>query len=153
MGTTKVIVGIGVPGCGKTTYLKPLAERIGIEYINPDDIRQELTGDASNHSHEEQVWSAVHSRVIGALKRNGAVVDATYTKVKDRRQLIELCRKNGANEIIAYWFKLPLSLCLERNSKRQRIVPESAIVRMHNRLALHPPELHEGFDQIIEINQ
>jgi predicted kinase len=62
-----------------------------------------------------------------ALQDRGAIVDATYTKLKDRRQLIKLCRHNGNPEIIAYWFNLPLEICLERNAQRQRVVPEQAV--------------------------
>lgn len=148
----KVIVGIGVPGCGKTTYLKPLAKELSLKYINPDDIREEITGDATNHSKELEVWNLVHSRLIEALKNRGAIVDATFTKIKDRRQLINLCRQNGATEIIAYWFNLPLETCIERNNNRQRAVPEIAIKKMHNRLNLNPPTTDEGFDKIVLIN-
>lgn len=148
----KVIVGVGVPGCGKTTYLKPLARELSMEYINPDDIRQELTGDAADHSREVQVWKTVHSRLIEALKNRGAIVDATYTKVKDRRQLIELCRQNGGKEVIAYWFNVPLKTCIERNAKRQRIVPEHVVIKMYNRLKLNPPTKQEGFNEVFEIN-
>jgi predicted kinase len=148
----KVIVGVGVPGCGKTTYLKPLARESGMEYINPDDIRQELTGSASDHSREVEVWNLVHSRLIESLKNSGAVVDATNTKVKDRRQLIELCEQKGVKEVIAYWFNLPLKVCIERNAKRQRIVPEHAVMKMHNRLKMNPPSIEEGFSEIRQIN-
>ena len=147
----KVIVGIGVPGCGKTTFLKPLSKKLALDYINPDDIRLEVTGDASDHSKELTVWEIVHTRLIEALKNSGAIVDATYTKIKDRRQLVEICKRNGAEEIIAYWFNPPLKTCLERNAKRQRTVPESAILKMHNRLKANPPTKKEGFSDVIEI--
>jgi predicted kinase len=148
----KVIVGVGVPGCGKTTYLKPLAKDLGLEYINPDDIRQELTGNAADHSKEVQVWDTVHARLIEALKNKGAVVDATYTKVKDRLKLIEVCRQNSAKKIIAYWVNLPVETCMERNAMRERIVPKDVIIKMHNRLKLNPPTTDEGFDEVVEIN-
>jgi len=35
----KVIMGIGIPGSGKTTILKEFADKNGYEYICPDDIR------------------------------------------------------------------------------------------------------------------
>lgn len=124
-----------------------------MEYINPDDIRQELTGDATNHTNEVQVWETVHSRLIETLMNNmGVIVDATYSKIRDRRKLIELCKQNGAKEIIGYWFNPPLETCIIRNAKRQRVVPEDVIVKMHNRLKLHPPTKQEGFSEIIEIN-
>lgn len=145
----KVIVGIGVPGCGKTTYLKPLANELDLMYLNPDDIREEITGDATNHSRESEVWKTVHARLIEAIKKQGAVLDATYTKIKDRRQLVAFCKQHGAEQVYAYWFKFPLELCIERNNSRNRTVPEVAIKKMYNRLKLNPPTIEEGFDKIV----
>lgn len=147
----KVIVGVGVPGCGKTTYLKPLAAEMGMAYINPDDIRMELTGDPTDHTQETRVWDTVHERLVKVLQNGGAIVDATYTKLKDRRQLIELCKTNGADEIIAYWFNVPLEICQERNAQRQRVVPKDVLAKMHNRLQLNPPTTGEGFSKVLEI--
>jgi predicted kinase len=148
----KLIIGIGVPGCGKTTFLKPLAERLGMVYINPDSIRQDLTGDASNHSREPDVWKTVYGRTSEALGKNGAVVDATSTRPQDRKRLIRIARSAGVTEIEAYWFNVPLQLCIERNSQRPRIVPEAVIREMHERLVSSPPVLEEGLTKIIERN-
>jgi predicted kinase len=40
---SKLILGIGLPGSGKTTALKPFAEKNGYIYISPGDIREELS--------------------------------------------------------------------------------------------------------------
>lgn len=47
---SKVIVGIGLPGSGKTTALKPFADKNSYIYICPDDIRAELTGNPADQS-------------------------------------------------------------------------------------------------------
>ncbi|MDN5275863.1 MAG: putative kinase [Candidatus Saccharibacteria bacterium] len=145
-------MGIGVPGCGKTTYLKPLADEMDLVYISSDDIREELTGNSTNHSKETAVWDAVHSRAKDALSSSGVVVDATFTSSKDRRTLIALAQQAGAETIIAYWFNVPLRVCLERNKQRSRAVPEPAIFKMYHRLKLNPPTLDEGFTEIIKIS-
>lgn len=147
----KVIAGIGVPGCGKTTYLKPFAAAKGMAYISPDDIREELTGDASDHTRETDVWRLVHERLKDALAEKDVVVDATYTKQRDRRELIERARGAGADEVVAYWFDTPIGVCLERNRGRSRVVPEMVIANMYRRLCLHPPTPEEGFDRIVKI--
>lgn len=142
-----------MPGCGKTTYLKPLAAKLGLSYICPDDIREEITGEAKDHTQETKVWKIVHDRIKSALKSRGVVIDATYTKVKDRRELIQLCKALGATEIIAYWFNLPLEVCLKRNANRARKVPDSVIEKMYNRLQLNHPLLKEGLAEIVEIKK
>lgn len=147
----EVIVGIGVPGCGKTTYLKPLAAKLGYIYINADDIREELTGDLADHSKEEQVWETAHKRIKQALRTTGVVVDATYSKVKDRKKLLQFCRESDAGHIVACWFDPPLGVCLARNEGRSRRVPKEAIIKMHKRLSVTPPTRSEGFDVVLRL--
>lgn len=147
----EVIVGIGVPGCGKTTYLKPLAAKLGYTYINGDDIREELTGDPTDHTQEKLVWETVHERIKKSLLTTGTVVDATYSKVKDRRKLIQLCRENNATRITACWFDPPLEVCFTRNNSRSRKVPKEAMTKMHNRLSINPPSTDEGFDVVLRL--
>jgi predicted kinase len=147
----KVIIAIGVPGCGKTTVLKPLAEAEGMAYVNADDVREELTGNPADHSKEVLVWHAIHRRIEENLRKRGVVVDATHSKRKDRRQIIEFCREHGATLISGYWFNTPLETCLERNRVRQRVVPAEVIQKMHRRLVENPPSLEEGFTMILEI--
>ena len=149
----KAYIGIGIPGSGKTTLLAPLADKEGLAYINRDDIRQELTGDATNHSKEPAVTQLMYQRMAEGLKKNGVVVDATHTKLKDRRSVIEFCRQHGATEIIGYWINVPLDVSLLRNRGRQRQVPEEALAHMQNRLEINPPTRAEGFDEIIEVSE
>lgn len=147
----KVIAGIGVPGCGKTTYLKPFAGAKGMVYISPDEIREELTGDARDHTREVDVWRIVHERLKEALADKDVVVDATYSKARDRRELIDRAREAGADEVIAYWFDTPIGTCIERNRGRSRVVPEIVIANMYRRLRSNPPTTEEGFDRIVKI--
>lgn len=145
------IIAIGIPGCGKTTTLKSIAERENYAYINADDIREELTGDPTNHTREPAVWSIVHRRIIAALPSRGVIVDATHTRRGDRKKMAAHCRTSGANYIIGYWFKTPLDVCMKRNQARERIVPTHVLETMHRRLQTSPPSIDEGFDDIIQV--
>lgn len=147
----KLVIGIGVPGCGKSTFLKPIADQLGVVYISSDEIREELTGNAALQTREAEVWKTVHERIAEALQKDGAVVDATFTRKQDRQRLIQAAKRTGINEIEGYWFNVPLRVCIERNRKRPRVVPENVIRKMHARLTLHPPTLDEGFTKIVEI--
>lgn len=51
----KVIIGVGVPALGKTTVLKPFAEKGGYVYISSDKIRAVLTGDPADQSKNKEV--------------------------------------------------------------------------------------------------
>lgn len=148
----KAIIAIGLPGCGKTTLLKPMAATEGLSYVNADDIREELTGAARDHSQELAVWKMMHKRIEAGLNGSGVIIDATFTRRKSRTSMIDFCRKNGAKAIIGYWLDTPASICKERNKKRAVPVPEEAIAKMERRLKLNPPMLEEGFDEIIRVS-
>lgn len=150
-GCMQAIIAIGIPGSGKTTLLRPLAAKEGLAYINRDDIRQELTGDPTDHTREPMVNRIMYERIAAGLKQNGVVVDATHSKPRDRRSVIAFCRQHGATELVGYWVNVPLDTALLRNRGRERKVPEEALALMQNRLELNPPTLAEGFDKIVEI--
>lgn len=147
----EAILGIGVPGSGKTTTLLPLARKLGYTYINGDDIRQELTGDPSDHSREKEVWILAYDRIKKGLAHSGIVVDATNSRVSDRKKLIQFCRLHGATEITGYWFNGDINTYINRNNQRERTVPEKSIKTMYDRLLYSPPAIEEGFNRIEEI--
>lgn len=146
--TINVIIGIGIPGCGKTTYLKPLASQRGMQYVNLDDIRQELTGDAGDHSQHSRSIALFYERIAAALIRGGVVVDVTSAKQRDRRELLRFCRTHGATLITGIWFDVPLATCIVRNSSRTRQVPTPVLEKMHGWLIATPPTQAEGFDDL-----
>jgi predicted kinase len=144
----EAIVGIGIPGCGKTTILKPLAGEKGLLYINADDLREEVTGDPADHSKDRLVWKKLYQKIEDGLKDKGVVVDVTNTKKRDRRQMVDYLKQNGTDKITGYWVKAPLDACLRRNKRRSRVVPGEALSKMQRRLELNPPSVAEGFDEL-----
>jgi predicted kinase len=143
------VIGIGLPGSGKTTKLKPMATSSGAVYICPDEIRFELTGDARDQSRNASVWRLTYERVISSLRSgHNIVLDATNAKLGDRKEMIMVCRSAGA-EVHGIWFATSLTTCLWRNEGRDRMVPESAIRRMAAMLNSSPPTLREGFNDLI----
>lgn len=149
----KAVVAIGVPGSGKTTMLKSFAAKEGLTYINADDIRQELTGDARNHQHEGRVWALAHKRIVSALAGAGVVVDATHARRRDRVQMIRFCREHGAKTIIGYYFAISPETCKKRNAQRPNPVPDAAIDRMARFLSDQPPATSDGFDELRVITE
>lgn len=144
-------MAIGIPGSGKTTFLKQLPEFRSAIYICPDDIREELLGDAADQSQNETVWAEAHKRMVSALDSGKTVIlDSTQTIPEHRRHEISLAKESKA-DVIGYYFKTPLEIALERNKKRERKVPEDVITDLQKRLRVTPPTLGEGFTEIIVI--
>lgn len=151
---SKIIMGVGIPGSGKTTALKPFAEKYSYTYISPDDIRAELTGDPANQSKNKEVWEEAYRRVSEGLEKNETVVfDATFAQDTERKNFIEFARKHGAEKIQGIFAAVPYEIANERNNARQRIVPEHAMNRMYKNLKDNPPVVKDGFDSVFDINE
>ncbi|MEJ0053949.1 MAG: AAA family ATPase [bacterium] len=150
----KLIMGIGVPGSGKTTILKPFAEENSYTYISPDDIRFEMLGDATEQSKNKEVWEEAHRRTADALRRGETVVfDATFAKDFERKEFIRFAREHGASKVQGMVAAVPMEVALERNRLREPMVPEHAIRRMHNMLIRTPPVVEDGFDSVFDIGE
>lgn len=147
-------MGIGIPGSGKSTALRPFAERCGYLYVSSDSIREELFGEAADQSHNGEVWDEVHKRVAGALRGgNTVVVDATFVRDTERKQFIQFARAHGADKVQGVYANIPYEIASERNERRERTVPSHAMERMYAILNKRPPALEDGFDSMFEINE
>lgn len=150
----KVIIGIGIPGSGKTTILKEFAEKYNYIYICPDDIRAEMLGDASDQSKNKEVWAEAHSRMSSFLEQGKTIVfDATFTNANGRKNFIDIARQSGAEKIQGILFDTPLEIAQARNLNRERQVPGHAMQRMHNDLQDNRPAIEDGLDSIFTLNE
>lgn len=149
--TRLAVIGIGLPGSGKTTVLKEIEAEHAAVYVCPDDIRLELFGDATNQEHNSEVWAEAYRRMHVALDPSGnVIVDATNAKLNERQDLIRHCREK-ASHIVGIWVIAPYETCLRRNRERGRKVPEFAVGYMAGWLEAHPPGEADGFDRLLRI--
>lgn len=150
----KVIMSVGIQGSGKTTALKELAHKYGYTYLCPDDIRKELSGDASDQSRNGEVWEESRNRLKNLLSTEDVVVfDATFTYENQRIDFIRFAKENGAEKVQGIFFDVPLETAKERNLKRERIVPEHAIDRAEASLRRREPTTADGFDSVFTLNE
>lgn len=151
---SKVIIGVGIPGSGKTTALLKLAQEYSYTYICPDNIRQELTGNAADQSKNREVWEEAYQRTADALKKGESIVfDATFANEGQRKDFIKFTKDNGAEKVQGIYAEATLELAKERNRNRERIVPEHAIDRMYESFQQYPPTIEDGFDSLFTIDQ
>lgn len=148
-----VIIGIGLPGSGKSVALQSLQEQhpeYALQLVRPDSIRHRLN---SEDEHAPHALVRDHTRqVIAALLARGqnVMMDATNSNPDQRRELIRWCRECGADRIIGIWVRRPLAACLADNERRSEPVPEEVMLRMANELFSYPPSLVDGFDELVE---
>lgn len=151
-----LILLIGLPGSGKSYWVQQfVAQSPGTPVISTDRIRAQLFGDEAIQGSWQFVWRRVQSEFSHAVEQINlgkvpvAIYDATNAARRQRRNAIALAGSTGFTGITGVWFNTPLAVCLERNCRRDRFVPEAVILRMHRQLQDAPPALKEGFDQLL----
>ncbi len=138
-----VVLAIGLPGSGKTTWFK----RRGVTPLSSDTLRTILFDNITEQRYQDLVFSTLRSllraRLIAKMPWN--YVDATNLSPRERKQWIQMARSFGY-EVHAVFFDVPIDVCLERNRRRERVVPEDVMRRMAAKLKA--PGFDEGFSKI-----
>ncbi len=141
-----VVLAIGMPGSGKTTWFK----RRGVTPLSSDLLRTILFDDITEQRYQSLVFSTLRSllraRLIAKMPWN--YVDATNLSSGERRQWIKMSKGLG-DEVQAVYFDVPIEVCLERNRRRERMVPEEVMRRLAAKLK--PPAFDEGFSKIVVV--
>ena len=138
-----VVLSIGLPGSGKSTWFK----RHNILPLSSDMVRILLFDDVTEQRYQDLVFSTLRSMLRARLlaRRPWNYVDATNLSPHERRSWIKLAHDFGY-EAHAVFFDVPPEVCIERNHRRDRNVPEDVMQRMAGKL--RPPKFEEGFAKI-----
>lgn len=146
MNRPKLILTVGPPGCGKTTYAQEyIKEHINTIWISSDKIREELWGNEAIQGDNNEVFSLMQSRTIEALNNGMNVVyDCTNMTRKDRSYIISICPKFVKIEAHIIW--LPIEECIQRDASRDRTVGKAVIDKMLKRF--QAPYYDEHIDEI-----
>lgn len=138
-----VVLAIGMPGSGKSSWFK----RHQITPLSSDLLRSLLFDNPTEQRFQDLIFSNLRSMLKARLiaRRPMNYVDATNLTSHDRHGWIKLAKDYGY-EVQAVYFDVPLETCLERNRKRDRVVPEDVMRRMANKMKV--PTFEEGFSKI-----
>ena len=139
MKQKNVFLMCGVPGSGKTTWIKNhLAEsNVGGVHISRDEIRFSMLKDDEDYfARETEVFSAFCSKIQEALEDAvgpaNIFIDATHLSEKARNKVLDRLDLSNVVNLYAVDFNIPLDICLTQNDMRsgRAFVPKSQIRRM-----------------------
>jgi predicted kinase len=145
----------GVPGSGKSTWVRQRIADYGGYHISRDEIRfailDERGGDYFDYENEViRTFVAKINELLDSDEQCDIYVDATHLTNNSRNQIMRQLHLEDAYKI-AVWMKVPLEICKARNDMRtgRAKVPPKTIADMYNRARRPSPK---DFDEIWEID-
>lgn len=138
----------GIPGSGKSTFIRTHINKQQQVWVSRDVIRYRMVDEEESYfSREDEVWEEF-IRQINAFLQDGYDVfaDATHINQGSRRKLLNEIYVECKKEVV--YINTPVSLCLERNLDREgrECVPSKVIHRMYHQF--EEPSFEEGFSTI-----
>jgi predicted kinase len=139
----RIVVLVGLPGSGKSSYL----ERMAVAGLSSDTIRRWLADDETDQTIHERVFETLRYLLRQRLDigRPVTYIDATNLTPQERAPYLAI-GKSYKCEVEAVYFDVPLEVCRDRNARRHRVVPDDVLTKMV--LKLVPPTLAEGFARV-----
>ena len=146
---------MGVPGSGKSTYVKSML-KYGDIYVSRDEIRYSLlTDDDDYFAKENEVIRTFIENIDKSLVMEeycgDVYADATHLSPKSRAQVLNQLKNKDKVSVI--YLDIPLNIILKRNAQREgrALVPENVVRRMYNSIIL--PTKEEGIEELIIIDE
>lgn len=153
-----LVVLVGPSYSGKSTvceffkrYYKE--QELPMYVVCPDDIREELLGDASDQSNGKMIFETAYERVDKALNSplNTIFFDATSLTPARRKPLIEIAKKHRASCFAVVMPDFTEEELTARVETRERKVPLDVVCAQKQRMVY--PTVEEGFDYIVPMSR
>lgn len=126
----------GVPGSGKSTCSKQMAEEHGLTHISYDELR-------CRHQSE-----FIRPAVAALRDGNNTIMDSTNLRISERKNILQAVADISCKKVVVF-MNTSLQECLYRNAHREARLSEIAVEGMHR--IMQKPTLDEGWDEILVV--
>ena len=127
-----VIITIGIPSCGKSTFVAEMLKDTPHVIINRDDMRKILTGREDCFTHERQVTDRCRASYTRALTDPNIThigITNTHTSPKARKDWLVVGREFGAKFKFVL-FPPDIESAMKLQNLRERQVPKEILSNM-----------------------
>ena len=149
---TEAILMVGLPGCGKSTYVEDKLEE-NYEVLSTDALiekRAEATGKTYNETFSTEIkWAEAmfYSNLEYYIRNNiSFVIDRTNLTVKSRAKILNLIPKTYTKTAIVIATPEREEWLRRLDSRPGKIIPPEILERMEK--SYECPRAEEGFDSI-----
>jgi predicted kinase len=125
-GERSLVLLVGLPGAGKSTFARRLAPLIDAVILESDVLRRLLFGTPQHAENEsKRLFRAVHAVAFRLLLQgHSVIVDATNLRETHRRPYVEIAAKTGARLQVVH-LTAPEDVILDRLAHRRDILDPS----------------------------
>lgn len=130
---------VGIPGCGKSTFIEKRIENYNTVHISRDKVRFSLLTENDDYfAKENETWKQFIANIQKAIDDGieNIYIDATHISERARNKVFDALKLNSNVDIHLIYFDVPINVCLDRNFKRIGLarVPDSAVYNMYHSL-------------------
>ena len=147
-----VVLLVGVAGSGKSTLAKRAFGNSAL-IVSSDECRKEISGSEENQNVNKEAFELFYKKIEeGVSSSKQVIADATNLDKFSRERIYEIAKKNNA-PVYAIVFNYPIELIKKQNRNRNRVVQESVLDRMFEKMRIAYDQIREELpkENIIDI--
>jgi|GEM_PF-1439050 predicted kinase len=131
--SNEIIVMVGLPGSGKSSYMK--------EHFEDTHIRINLDMLKTRNKENQFIVACLHMK-------HSMVIDNTNITIEERKKYIDYAKQYNV-PIKAVYIARDVKTCISQNKTRSKSVPDIVIYTKNKKLKI--PTINEGFDEVIVV--
>lgn len=160
MKQKSLLVLVGPPGCGKSTWAKKyIKSNPNGLYVSRDEVRYSFISDDDTYfAKEDEVFDTFCMRIGEGLVWKDCdyiIADATHLNQMGRHKLLNEVAPSADTKLIAVVFDTPLNECIKRNNQREgrKCVPLSVLRRMFYSKTDPAKDQLQTFSEVWHVNE